>query len=44
MAEDAVGTSAIIQAVDHGIIRGLLESAAERPVPLQVGHADAGAR
>ena len=30
--------SAIIARIDHGIVQGLLESAAERPVSIEVGH------
>lgn len=37
LAEDEDEVSAVIQHLDHGIIQGLLESAAERPVPLLLG-------
>lgn len=36
LAEDEDDMSAVIQRLDHGIIRGLLESAAQRPVPLEI--------
>ncbi|MBW2472870.1 MAG: helix-turn-helix domain-containing protein [Deltaproteobacteria bacterium] len=32
--------SEIIARIDHGIVQGLLESAAERPVEIEVGHPD----
>ena len=36
LADDEDDMSAVIQHLDHGIIRGLLESAAQRPVPLEM--------
>ncbi len=39
LADDGDEISEVIRRIDQGIIRGLLESAAERPVPLEVGHA-----
>lgn len=36
LAEDEDDMSAVIRRLDHGIIRGLLESAAQRPVPLEM--------
>jgi predicted ArsR family transcriptional regulator len=38
LREDDEDEPSIIQQIDHGIVQGLLESAAERPVPLQLGH------
>lgn len=36
LAEDEDDMSVVIRRLDHGIIRGLLESAAQRPVPLEM--------
>lgn len=38
LAEDEEEVSEVVHRIDQGIIRGLLESAAERPVPLEVEH------
>ena len=38
LAEDEEEVSEVIQRIDHGIIQGLLESAAERPVAIEVEH------
>lgn len=40
LADGEEETSTVIREIDHGIVRGLLESAAERPVPLNVEHAE----
>lgn len=38
LADDGEEVSEVIQRIDHGIIQGLLESAAERPVAIEVEH------
>lgn len=39
LADDEDEISEVVHRIDHGIIRGLLESAAERPVAIEVEHA-----
>lgn len=39
LADDEDEVSEVVQRIDHGIIQGLLESAAERPVAIEVEHA-----
>lgn len=39
LCDDSSSGSEIIQQIDHGIVQGLLETAAERPVALTVEHA-----
>jgi predicted ArsR family transcriptional regulator len=43
LRDDDEEESSIIRQIDHGIVQGLLESAAERPVPLELGHAGSSA-
>jgi predicted ArsR family transcriptional regulator len=38
LADDDDDQSVVIARLDHGIVQGLLESAAERPVEIEVGH------
>jgi predicted ArsR family transcriptional regulator len=38
LRDDGDSAPTIIERIDHGIVQGLLESAAERPVPLELGH------
>lgn len=38
LADDTESGPEVVRRIDHGIVKGLLESAAERPVALEVGH------
>lgn len=40
LCDTGTNSPEVVQQIDHGIVQGLLESAAERPVALEVAHPD----